>query len=93
MKKIIIILAAILVLSCSTLTPKVEPQTCEADYHRGVWTLCMVLNAQMAKSGASNFIDCATMVEMAVEKGWYDLDAPGFEWPPEQDVSGTSARR
>ncbi len=92
MKKIIIIFAAILVLSCS-LTPKPEPQTCEADYYRGVYTLCMVLNAQVAKGGSTRLVDCGKLAEEAMEKGWHDLDAPGFEWPPEQDVSGSSARR
>ena len=93
MKKIVVIIfIAALILSCS-LTPKPESQTCEADYYRGVYTLCMVLNAQMAKSGVTSLVDCGKLAEEAMEKGWHDLDAPGFEWPPEQDVSGSSVRR
>ena len=91
-KIIVIVLAGLIFLSCA-LTPKVEPQACEADYYRGVYTLCMVLNAQAVKDGASSLIDCNKLVEEASEKGWSDLDAPGFEWPPEQDVGGTSVRR
>ena len=91
-KIIVIIFAAALVLSCA-LTPNVEPQTCEADYYRGVYTLCMVLNAQAAKSGATQLVDCETLVVQAIEKNWHDLDAPGFEWPPPEPVSGASVRR
>ena len=91
-KIVVVIFAAALVLSCA-LTPNVEPQTCEADYYRGVYTLCMVLNAQMVKGGSTQLVDCATLVEAAVEKGWHEKEAPGFDWPPDQDVSGASVRR
>ena len=94
MKKIIVVIfVAALVLSCSLLTQKPEPQVCEADYYRGVYTLCMVLNAQMAKNGATSLVDCETLVVQAIEKDWHDLEAPGFEWPLQEPVSGTSARR
>lgn len=73
--------------------PKSEPQTCEEDYYRGVYTLCMVLNAQMVKGGASSLMDCGKLVEEAVEKGWHEKEAPGFEWPLPEPVSGLSARR
>ena len=69
-----------------------EPQTCEADYYRGVYTLCMVLNAQTAKSGSTQLVDCNKLVEEAVEKDWYELEAPGFEWPLPELVSGLSVR-
>ena len=91
-KIIVIVLAGLIFLGCA-LTPKVEPQTCEEDYYRGVYTLCMVLNAQAVKGGASSLVDCNKLVEEAIEKDWSDLESPGFEWPPEQDVSGSSARR
>lgn len=87
-----VVFVAALALGCSLLTPA-EPQTCEADYYRGVYTLCMVLNAQTAKGGSTRLVDCAKLAEEAMEKGWHDLEAPGFEWPPEQDVSGSSVRR
>ena len=63
----------------------------EADYYRGVYTVCMVLNAKMAENGATNLIDCDELVRAAIERGWYEREAPGFEWPPEQDVSLTDA--
>ena len=89
MKKIVVVIfAAALVLSCA-LTPNVEPQACEADYYRGVYTLCRVLNSV----GVTEFIDCDTLIEQTIEKGWYELEAPGFEWPTKQDVSGLSVRK
>ena len=93
MKKVIVVIfVAALVLSCG-LTPNVEPQTCEADYYRGVYTLCMVLNAQMVKGGSTQLVNCETLVVQAIEKDWHDLEAPGFEWPPQEPVSGASVRK
>ena len=87
-----VIFVAALVLGCA-LTPNVEPQTCEADYYRGVYTLCMMLNAETAKGGSTRLVDCVGFVEAVGEKGWYERESPGFEWPIDQDVSGTSVRR
>ena len=89
----IVIVGFIFVLSCSLLTPKPEPQTCEADYYRGVYSLCMVLNAEMSKNGSTNLVACDILVKEAIDLGWYERAAPGFEWPrpSEQDVSGTDA--
>ena len=90
---LVVILVAMLALACTLFTPNTEPQACEADYYRGVYTLCMVLNAQAVKGGATQLVDCATLVMQAVEKDWHDLDAPGFEWPLQEPVSGASVRK
>lgn len=73
----------IFVLSCSLLASKPEPQTCEADYYRGVYSLCMVLNAEMSKNGSTNLVACDILVKEAIDLGWYERAAPGFEWPRE----------
>ena len=88
-----VIFAATLTISCVLFTPESEPQACEADYYRGVYTLCMVLNAQAVKGGATQLVNCETLVVQAIEKDWHDLDAPGFEWPPQEPVSGIRAKR
>ena len=90
---LLLIAGLAVLLSCSMLAPKPELQSCEADYYRGVYTLCMVLNAQAVKGGATQLVDCATLVMQAVEKDWHDLDAPGFEWPLQEPVSGASVRK
>jgi len=88
---IVLVWVWVLVLGCVLLTPKPEPQTCEADYYRGVYSLCMVLNAEMAKKGSTNLVACDILVKEAIGLGWYERAAPGFEWPRE-NISGMSAR-
>ena len=64
-----------------------EPEPCE-DYVRwylqGVYSLCMILNAESARSGGTRFVDCVELVKVAHDLKWHELDAPGFEWPPEE---------
>ena len=88
-----VVLAATLAISCVLLPPKAEPQACEADYYRGVYSLCMMLNAETAKGGSTRLVDCVGFAEAVREKGWYESEAPGFEWPPVEPVSGASVRR
>lgn len=51
-------------------------------YYRGVYSFCMVLNAQALESGADRFFDCNEMVKSAYRLKWHERDTPGFEWPP-----------
>ena len=62
-------------------TPTLTP-TCEADYYRGIYTLCMVFNIRIANTGSTTFVDCDDLIKEASENHWYEKDAPGFEWAP-----------
>ncbi len=80
------VLALLLLLACGALLPR-APQTCEADYYRGVYSFCMVLNAKAVEGGSTRFVNCDELVKDAIDRSWHDREAPGFEWPPAVDAS------
>lgn len=70
-------------------SPHTEYNDAEA-YYRGVYSFCMVLNAQAMENGADRFFDCNEMVKSAYRLKWHERDAPGFEWPLKEDLSELS---
>jgi len=88
--KFILLLALLLSACVPFLTsdsapaiPHTEYGDVEA-YYRGVYSFCMVLNAQALKSGADRFFNCNEMVKSAHRLKWHEREAPGFEWPPDE---------
>ena len=85
----LIILLALLLSACVPLSlgspdcAHTEYDDAEA-YYRGVYSFCMVLNAQAMQNGADSFFNCDEMVKSAYQLKWHERDAPGFEWPPEE---------
>ena len=89
---LVLLLAACIPITSDSACPECTPCTqshkhteYEAEaYYRGVYSLCMLLNAKALEGGATRFVDCTEMVKVAHDLKWHEREAPGFEWPPEE---------
>lgn len=57
----------------------------ESNYYKGVFATCNVANLRSLMIGILIF-DCDALLKRAYKLNWYELEAPGFEWPLQESL-------